>query len=248
MSAPAREAYASRRIIYHQFGSKETLSAAIIAERYETLLWPSRRRAPGFRRSLSSPISFDRQSPVRDRLGGPSSRTAQTSRRLRIGRRCWLRSRCWCRRLWCRCFRHGGRCRLWRSRRSGFWRWCRRWRGFRGWRRRWCRCRGFSLWWLDLGGFALVPVHEIGSNDESEYDASQDDSEERPTAGLVVVCHSLSPTRGSLVQTRHSLPTSPPWVECRSWESPDFRGICTRERHPPRKLQPPISQLVAGRD
>jgi hypothetical protein len=40
ISAPAREACASRRIIYHQFGGKETLSTAIIAERYETLLPP----------------------------------------------------------------------------------------------------------------------------------------------------------------------------------------------------------------
>src|SRR4029077_9363065 len=40
ISAPAREACASRRIIYHQFGGKETPSAAIIAERYETLLPP----------------------------------------------------------------------------------------------------------------------------------------------------------------------------------------------------------------
>src|SRR4029450_4247754 len=40
ISAPAREACASRRIIYHQFGGKETLSAAIIAERYETCLPP----------------------------------------------------------------------------------------------------------------------------------------------------------------------------------------------------------------
>jgi len=40
ISAPAREACASRLIIYHQFGGKETPSAAIIAERYETLLPP----------------------------------------------------------------------------------------------------------------------------------------------------------------------------------------------------------------
>ena len=39
------------------------------------------------------------------------------------------------------------------------------------------------------GGLGLVPIHEIGSNHESKDDASQDDSEERPTAGLVVVCH-----------------------------------------------------------
>jgi hypothetical protein len=113
-------------------------------------------------------------------------------RRLMIGRRCLLRC------LWGR----GFRCRGWRSgfrcwcggRRSGFWgrygRWSRRrWRGLRSWRRRRSRCWSFSLWQLDLRGLALVPVHEIGSNDESEHDASQDDSEERPTAGLVVVCH-----------------------------------------------------------
>lgn len=47
-----------------------------------------------------------------------------------------------------------------------------------------------------------MPVHEIGSNDESEHDATQDDSEECPTAGLVVVCHIVVlPLEGSLVQT-----------------------------------------------
>jgi hypothetical protein len=166
------------------------------------------------RASCSVPGAFGQptlsfQSGASDRLGDPNEDRPDVTC-LRIGRRCRLRSRCWLlwrRRLGCRC-----RCGLWRSRRSGFWRWCRRWRGFRGWRRRWCRCRcrGFSLWWLDLGGFALVPVHEIGSNDESEHNASQDDSEERPTAGLVVVCHSLSPSRGSLVQTGRAYRFLPP--------------------------------------
>jgi hypothetical protein len=157
----------------------------------------------------------------RRRLDDPNCRTAQTcqlwlkSRRLRLLRCRRLRGRC----LWCRGFRCRWRCLWWRRfrwwcRRCGFWHrsrgrlWCwwRSRRGFRGWRRRRggsrCRCRGLSLRQLHLGGLALVPVHEIGSNDESEHDATQDDSEECPTAGLVVVCHIVVlPLEGSLVQT-----------------------------------------------
>ena len=127
------------------------------------------------------------------------SRIAQRYPSLRIGWRC--RRRCRCGLLWRRCLR--GRCRrssLWRRCwRRGFWRWCRSglgcWRRRRRRSRRWLwrrgRSRSFSLRWLwrGRGGLGFVPIHEIGSNHESKDDASQDDSEERPTAGLVVVCH-----------------------------------------------------------
>ena len=186
-------------------------------------------------------------------------RTAQTRHCLRIGWRRLFRSRCWL--LWRRCLWR--RCRLWRCRRSGFRRWCRcgfwcsrrsgfwrrRGRRFRSWRRRWfrCRCRCFSLWRFDLGGFALVPVHEIGSNDEGQHNASQDDSEECPTAGLVVVCHSLSPSRGSLVQTGRAYRLLHPGSRVGPGK-PRFPGHRHKGKAPPRKLQPPISRLVAGCD
>jgi hypothetical protein len=48
LSAISPKSRKIRRIIYHQFGSKETLSTAIIAERYETLL----------RASCSAPGAF----------------------------------------------------------------------------------------------------------------------------------------------------------------------------------------------
>jgi hypothetical protein len=130
-------------------------------------------------------------------------------------------------RCWCRDKRRGFRCRC---RRSGSWgrrgRWSRRlWHGLWGW----SRCRGFSLWRLDLRGLALVPVHEIGSNDESEHDASQDDSEECPTAGLVVVCHVVDlHSRVSLVQTRRSLASYPPWVEARASQKALLYGACAQ--------------------
>lgn len=65
ISAPAGEACASRPIIYHQFGGKETLSAAIIAERYETLLPPDQVWRP------ASPNPHVLAGPV----GGPSGRS-----------------------------------------------------------------------------------------------------------------------------------------------------------------------------
>jgi hypothetical protein len=153
-------------------------------------------------------------------------------------KRWWLRL-LWSRRLRPRCFWRRG----FRSRRSGFrrrrrwssfrcgsrsrwWWWCCFWCRRRGrcgrWCGRWCRSgfrcgrrsRGLSLRRLGLGRLALVPVHEIGSNDESEHDATQDDSEKCPTAGLVIVCHdvfSLSRVVGS--RTVQSLSSYAPWVE-----------------------------------
>ena len=158
------------------------------------------RRDRAANRAPAECVPLRRSIPVRRRLGDSGDRP-DCQRRLMIGRGCLLR--CWCGSLWGRGFRSRrrrsglrcwSRCRC-RCRRSSFWgrcgRWSRRWWcGLRGWR----RCGGFSLRRLDLGGLALVPVHEVGSNDESEHDASQDDSEERPTAGLVVVCHVLIST------------------------------------------------------
>jgi hypothetical protein len=60
-----------RRIIYHQFGSKETQSAAIIAERYETLLLASCSVPGSFGTPISPFQSCSIVGPLRCRLGDP---------------------------------------------------------------------------------------------------------------------------------------------------------------------------------
>jgi hypothetical protein len=183
------------------------------------------------------------------RLDRPD-RTSAKGRRLRL-----FRCRClWRRCLWCRGFGAGGVasgagawCR-WRR----FWRWCRgrsrlrRWRRRRrrSWRRLWCWSRGrsFSLRWLWCwpGGLGLVPVHEIGSNHESKDDASQNDSEERPTAGLVVVCHIVVlPLKGRWSRRGRAYRVIHPGSRVGPRKCANFRRICTSAGAP----RAPINRL-----
>jgi hypothetical protein len=78
-----------------------------------------------------------------------------------------------------------------------------------------------------------VPIHEIGSNHESKDDASQDDSEERPTAGLVVVCHIVVlPLEGRWSRRGRAYRVIPPGSRVDPWKCANFRRICTSEGAP----------------
>jgi hypothetical protein len=94
-----------------------------------------------------------------------------------------------------------------------------------------------------------VPVHKVGSNDEGEHDASQDDSEERPTAGLVVVCHVVNLPLEGLVGPDEAEPSEFSTLGRGSGPAKaPISGAYAQPKAPPRCYQRLIGQLVADRD